>query len=92
MLFTKYASPYSLLDDFVSLERLTEFVYSIVEADNERKMWEIYLACVANPYSEVTSFDEFKRKHTAPKINENINLEATINDSYGMLKEFKPES
>lgn len=91
LLFSKYASPYSLLEEVLSVDRLAEFVYSTVEIDNERKLWEIYLSCVSNPYAEVGSFEEFKQKNTIPSINKNINLGATVNDSMEILTNFNPE-
>lgn len=89
LLFSKYASPYFFIDEVLSVGRLREFVYSVVKMENERKMWDIYLALVANPYAEVGSFDEFKHKHTAPKAN-NIDLGATVKNSRDVLLNFKP--
>ena len=91
LLFSKYASPYFFLDEVLNLGRLPEFVYSVVEDENNKKMWELYLALVANPYAEVSSFNEFKRKNTAPAIDPSIDLEATIGTSFGILQEFNPE-
>ena len=91
LLFSKYASPYFLLDEMINLGRLSEFVYSVAEIENEKKLWEIYLALVSNPYSEIGSFDDFKGKHTIPANSKPVDLEATVETSFGILSEFVPE-
>lgn len=64
----------------------------VAEKENDRKLWEMYLALLSNPYSEVNSFNEFKQKHTIRRVGENINLGETINSSYGILNNFNPEN
>lgn len=91
LLFKRYASPYFLLDEYINLGRLHDFVYSFAEIVNESKMWDIYLALVANPYAEVSSFEEFKEKHKPQKkVVDKSKVEATINDSFAMLNSFNP--
>lgn len=92
LLFSRYASPYIFLGDVLEANRLHDFVVSTAEAENERKMWSIYLALVSNPYAEVTSFDEFKRKHSVRSAvdDANINLEETVRESFGTLQNFHP--
>lgn len=92
LLFSKYASPYPLLEEIISEYRLSEFVYSLAEKENERKLWEIYLSLVSNPYSEVGSFNEFKQKHEPPKVDKTINLGETVKNSYEILQKFNPET
>ena len=72
------------------LNRLSEFAYSVVESENENKLWKLYLSLVANPYAEVTSFDEFKRKHSVQTADADIDLGATITDSFNLLRNFNP--
>lgn len=91
LLFSKYASPYFIIDEFLSSRRFAEFVGSIAEIENDRKMWEIYLALVSNPYAQVGSFDEFKHKHQAPPTDAEADLEATVRTSFDILQEFNPE-
>lgn len=91
LLFSKYANPYFLLDEMLSANQLSDFVYSVALIENERKLWELYLACVANPRSEVTSFNEFKRKNTIPTVDKSVDLEATIKNSFDVLQGFNPE-
>lgn len=92
LLFSKYASPYFLLDEMLSAGRLSDFVYSMAETENERKLWDIYLSLVANPYAEVTSFDEFKKKNAPKPADNNFNVEATVKDSYKLLLDFEPNN
>lgn len=91
LLFSKYASPYIFLSEIIDACRLRDFVIEIAEIENEKKMWDIYLSLVANPYSEVKSFDEFKKAHTTQRGAANINLEETVKDSHDMLQNFHPE-
>jgi hypothetical protein len=90
LLFSKYASPFLLLDEVLSLGRLREFVYSVAKIENENKLWQIYIALVSNPYADVESFDDFKRKHIAPMINTKVDLEATVKSSFDIMQNFKP--
>ena len=91
LLFSKYASPFVLLDEMLINNRLSEFVYEVAEKENDRKLWQMYLSLLSNPYSEVGSFNEFKQKHSTRRVDEKINLEETINSSYEMLNNFNPE-
>lgn len=90
LLFSKYANPYFLLDEMLGVGRLREFVYSVAKSENDRKLWEIYLSLVSNPYAEVGSFDEFKQKHTRSPITNNVDLEVTVKNSYNVLQNFNP--
>lgn len=92
LLFSRYASPYIFLSDVLETQRLSDFVYSIAKAQNEEKLWQLYLSLVANPYSEVGSFVEFKKKNEAKAAHENINLEAVVKDSFDMLQNFNPDA
>lgn len=90
LLFSKYASPFLFVEQVMSLNRLSEFVDEIMNLDNENKMWQLYLSCLSNPYSEVGSFNEFKEKIIRPVKNNDIDLEATVKNSFDVLKDFKP--
>lgn len=91
LLFSKYASPFVLLDEMLLSNRLSDFVYKVVEKENDRKLWQMYLSILSNPYSEVGSFNEFKEKHGGQGVDEKINLGETINSSFEMLNNFNPE-
>lgn len=90
LLFSKYASPFIFLDQMIALNRLSDFVSEFLQIDNENKLWELYLACVANPYAEVASFDDFKLKCEIPAAETKIDLEATLKNSSDILTNFKP--
>lgn len=90
LLFSKYASPYVFLSEITDASRLRDFVVEFAEIENEKKMWDIYLSLVANPYSEVKSFNEFKQSHAKPNDDAKINLEETVRDSHDMLQNFHP--
>ena len=51
LLFQRYASPYFLIDEMLELRQLNELIYTIVNVENDKKLWEIYLALVSNPYA-----------------------------------------
>lgn len=91
LLFSKYASPFVLLDEMLFSNRLSDFVCKVAEKENDRKLWQMYLALLSNPYSEVGSFNEFKQNHIGRRVDEKINLGETINSSFEMLNNFNPE-
>lgn len=91
LLFSKYASPFVLLDQMLLIGRLSEYVYELVQIENDRKLWQLYLSCVANSLSEVTSFDDFKRKNTPLASAVKVDLEATVKESMNTLQNFKPD-
>lgn len=89
LLFSRYASPYLFLEEVLELRRLTDAVYSIAKEKHDEKWWQLYLSLVANPYAEIGSFDDFKRKHSEQR-NQNVNLEEVVKDSFTMLQNFNP--
>lgn len=92
LLFSKYASPYIFLSEVLELNRLREFVYSVAEMENDKKMWDIYIALVSNPYAEVKSFEEFKKAHSVRTVDEYINLEEVVKNSFDVLQNFNPKT
>lgn len=91
LLFSKYASPYFFTDELIRCGRFSEFVTKTFEAEEERKLWELYLSCVANPYSEVGSFDDFRNSIVKPQVKA-VDLEATVKTSFDMINSFNPEA
>jgi hypothetical protein len=89
LLFSKYASPFLLLDGFILTGRLFDFVLEFIDIENEKTMWEFYLHKVHD-----MSFDEFKKscssRQTEPQTDEE--LETTIQNSQSMLNGFIPQS
>ena len=68
LLFTRYASPYLLVDELIKTGRLSEFVDELVDwknKENEEKIkWDIYLHKVFNQsYQEfIDSAEENKQE------------------------------
>lgn len=91
LLFSKYASPFLLLEQMILVGRFSEFVREVIYLDNERKLWELYLAAVSNPYAETGSFEDFKNERVKKIDNTKIDLKATINNSFNILNNFKIE-
>lgn len=91
LLFKKYASPFILLDMMLQLDRLDEFVTTLINEENEQKLWELYL----HHGWLNKSFEDFKKEvlvpaaNTSNKANEK-EIEATINHSKEILNSFNP--
>ena len=84
LLFSKYASPFSFLDELISNGDFFFFFFSFIDFDNERTVWELWL------HKEFEkSFGEFK--DSILKKPEEINLETTVKDSQNILNNFVPE-
>lgn len=91
LLFSRYASPFLFIDQMLSLNRLSEFVDEVIVSDNDRKLWELYLAVVSNPAAEVGSFEDFKERNTRTvEVVSDKKLEATVKSSLDILQDFNP--
>lgn len=91
LLFKRYASPFSLLDIMIQSNKLDEFVITIIDEENEQKLWELYL----HHGWLNKSFEDFKKEVLIPKTNASSKttgkeIEATINHSKEILNSFKP--
>lgn len=87
LLFSKYASPFLLLDQMIQTERLAEFVVEFMKSDNEQRAWDFYLHKIFDK-----SFDEFKDSLSS---SENVTppeakVETTVKDSKNILSNFIP--
>lgn len=93
LLAQRYASPYLILDDFIRLRQLQEFIETIVtriadEKTNDAR-WEYWLHKVYD-----MSFAEYVRKCEEPERNEQVDyakIGGIINDSKKMLDGFIPD-
>ena len=97
LLFKRYASPFSLLDQMIQLNRLSEFVTSLINTTEEEKLWQMYLGMLSNPmYENDVTFNEFKEKalksssKEKPKKMTDKEIEATIKHSRELFNSFKP--
>lgn len=99
LLFKRYASPFSLIDEMIHLERFSEFVSEFmdiyIEERDNKEWWELYLH---HPYLR-KSFSDFKKEMTKanPEIQrknyepfDESKLEATIKNSREILNSFNP--
>ena len=88
LLFTRYASPFLLLDNYIAQGRLVEFVLSIIDKTNEAKIYDYWLHKVFDK-----SFDEFKKlvmSNNEIVEDDNENAEETIRESMNILNNFIP--
>ena len=93
LLAQRYASPYLLLDDFIRLRQLRDFIADILTriADEmvHEKRWDFWLHRV-----EGMTFEEYVRKCEEPQTPKQINyaqIGGIINDSKKMLDGFVPD-
>ena len=85
LLYHRYASPFSLLEQVVKDGELSEFVTMLWDVIEEEREWEYFLAKVLDK-----SFDEF-RKSMKPKAPiSRKELENTVKDSFELLDTFVP--
>lgn len=85
LLFSKYASPFSFVDELISNGDFLEWVLSFIDFDNEKTVWELWL------HKEFEkSFGEFKDS-ILKKPEVETNLETTVKDSQNILNNFVPE-
>lgn len=86
LLFNRYASPYLLLDEIISQNRLVEFINELGYIKDDEKTFDVWLHKV-----EDKTFDEFKESlRSKPKPNNKVNLEAAIKNSKNILNNFVP--
>lgn len=90
LLYRRYANPRDIMDEMILSGRFEEFVIYVVEADNDDKLWSIYLHKVW----ENISFAEFKERlqmRETKRLSEQPDekqIEATIRDSMSILEDF----
>ena len=88
LLFSKYASPFLLLDSFISAGRFCDFILKFIDLENEKTMWEFYLHKVYD-----MSYDDFRTscsREIKPETTEE-EVEGTILESQSILNEFNPQ-
>lgn len=93
LLSQRYASPFLILDDFIRLQQLHEFVYEVLKKISEEKVhearWQYYLHRVYD-----MSFEEYVRRCEQPqKADKGMTHEeigTVISDSKKILEGFIP--
>ena len=93
LLFKRYASPFELLEAYISTGRFAEFVLGFIRMNNEemelKYEWDFYLHRVFDK-----SFDEYREEK---RINEQNSampaaaVESIVADAQNILKHFNPE-
>lgn len=96
LLFTRYASPFLILDQMMEAGRFSEFINELYKIQNEetdnKTMWDLYLH-----HSFITmGYDEFKRTlgvgaNIPAEPEKKANIETTISSAYNMINGFVPE-
>lgn len=86
LLYSKYASPFILLDEMIHQGRLLEFVNTINDIEDEKKLWSIWLLRVYDK-----SYDDWiTNLHSQAEQPSEPEIEATVKDSYNILSGFNP--
>ena len=90
MLFKRYASPFALLDNFISTSSLSVFIDDffkfIGEEKQEETNWQFFLHKVFDK-----SWKQFCDEIASVDKAEKIDVDATIKKSYDMLNNFTPD-
>ena len=92
LLAQRYASPFLILDEFIRIHQLYDFVAEILKTIADEKIhdirWQFYLHKVFD-----MTFEEYVRRCERPQREEMSHTEIgdIINDSKKMLEGFKPE-
>lgn len=92
LLFKRYASPFLLLDQVISVGQFADFVVQLVDQDAEDALWDFFLHKV---YGEGLTFKDWKATLDLPQKNNEVTEEqigATINSSFNILNSFEPEN
>ena len=87
LLFSKYASPFSLLDELIANGDFFDWSIEFVDAENDRRIWELWLHKVFDK-----SYEEFRNAILKTENVIDEHLETTIQDSKSILNNFIPET
>ena len=85
LLFTRYASPFVLLDGLILTNSLKNFVDDFFDFVNEDREWEFFLHKVYDK-----SWSEFSNEMKQSENQKQVDLGATIVKSKNMLNNFTP--
>ena len=86
LLFTRYASPFVLLDGLIITNSLNNFIDDFFDFVNEERNWEFFLHKVYDK-----SWSEFSKEIKQSENQKPVDLGATIVKSKNMLNNFTPE-
>ena len=87
LLFSKYADPFTLLDELISNGDFFDWTIEFVNGENDRQIWEMWLHKVIDK-----SYEEFRNSvlKTETTVDES-DLETTVMDSKSTLNGFIPK-
>lgn len=80
------------LNSAIKHKTLDVAVNTILSQQDEEKCWSLYLSCVANPFSEEITFEDFLKKYgtktepTEQKLNKKGNKPKKMNLQQQVLK------
>ena len=86
LLFTRYASPFVLLDGLILTNSLNNYVDEFFDFINEGREWEFFLHKVYDK-----SWSEFSKEIEQSENQKPVDLGATLVKSKNMLNNFTPE-
>ena len=86
LLFTRYASPFVLLDGLIISGSFSLFIDDFIDFVSEKVQWDFFLHKIFDK-----SWDEFRSENETPDDNNEIDLGATLMKSKNMLNNFTPE-
>ena len=86
LLFTRYASPFVLLDGLILTNSLNNYVDDFFDFINEGREWEFFLHKVYDK-----SWSEFSKEIEQSENQKPVDLGATLVKSKNMLNNFTPE-
>ena len=91
LLFSKYASPFVLLDNLILTNSASDFIDDFlkftIEEKEEKTQWEFFLHKVYDK-----TWKEFIEEINISNEQKEVDLGATLRKSKDMLKNFTPES
>ena len=86
LLFTRYASPFVLLDSLILTYSLNNFISDLIDFVNKDKEWEFFLHKIYDK-----SWSEFSDSIKQSDDHKPIDLGATLIKSKNILNNFTPE-
>lgn len=86
LLFSRYASPFLLLDGMLDTGRFLDFILDFIDIHNNDEIFKIWLHKVYDK-----SFDDFKTEVMAKPVTR-AEIGATIQESENILSGFVPEA
>lgn len=88
-LFKRYASPFTLIDNYIRVSRFSDFVQSFIKQKNEDDMWEYFLHKIWDKtYAE---YCEDVRVSQAVRDMTEDETEAIVKESMRILGNYRPE-